>query len=624
MTSVNSFDIFDTLLARSVQNPTDIYRFVEINFPYTNFAKLRHEAHIISNNTIDDIYRKFKVLTGESDDMINKLREFEIETEMKNTIPIRSNISKIQDGDILVSDMYLTHSDITRLLDYHMISKKITLYVQPDGKSSGRIWPELKNKYNIVYHMGDNLHSDIEMASRYNINTVYTEIYKFTRLESQLVGIDFELNKLLRTFRLSNPYSIDSIEYNIFSQQIEYNIPILLFICRKLANILKKENRDTVLFLTRDGCFIIQLFRFLYPNYKSIYLHSSRIINKVYNEEYVNYLKSLYKKDECIIFDLHGSFSSGRELFIETFGHLPRIFIFDISILENYYDEMTYVSSLSSQFLEYLNQDIRGTLVNYINGKDIRMPPDWPVKYLNCMSKTIENFIVFIDKDLILNSEIFNDDVFWKNYYEETSTFSSNILFKHVIDKTKCTLIQLSEKFQYKCENIRKYEEIIDDVITLNNSRQIDLLEINLNTSDSISYHTMWNDYFSNCNNITKYFSDGMIYTLIDGKNTPLDLEVFKNTSYDIIMDKGTCSEMNEHITFKNIWQCMNPGGYYIIENYHISNECTTKYIIDTLTESISDIELKHIIQTKSAVNWLSNSTNSTIFVYIKKLHDLV
>ena len=624
MNSVHSFDIFDTLLARSVQNPTDIYKLVETNFPYTNFAKLRHEAHIISNNTIDDIYIKFKVLTGESDDIINKLRDFEIETEMKNTIPIITNISKIQDGDILVSDMYLRHSDITRLLDYHSISKKITLYVQPDGKSSGRIWPELKNKYNIMYHMGDNLYSDIEMASRYNINTVYTEIHKFTRLESQLVDIDFELNRLLRTFRLSNPYSIDSIEYNIFSQQIEYNIPILLFICRKLANILKKENRDTVLFLTRDGCFIIQLFSYLYPNYKSIYLHSSRIINKVYNEEYVNYLKSLYKKDECIMFDLHGSFSSGRELFIEIFGHLPRIFIFDISILDNYYEEMTYVSSVSSQFLEYLNQDIRGTLVNYVNGKDIRMPPDWPLKYLKCMSDTIKNFIVFMNKDLILNSEIFNNDVFWKNYYKEITLLSSNILFKNVIDKTKYTLTHLSEKFQYKCEHIRKYEEIIDDVITLDNSRQIELLEINLNTSNSTSYHTMWNDYFSCYCNITQFFSDGMIYTLIDGKNTPLELEVFKNTNYDIIIDKGICSEMNDHITFKNIWQCMNPGGYYIIENYHISNECTTKYIIDTLTESISDIELKHMIQTKSSVNWLSNSTNSTIFVYIKKLYDLV
>ena len=34
MNEVTSFDIFDTLLARTVENPTDIFDIIEKNFPY--------------------------------------------------------------------------------------------------------------------------------------------------------------------------------------------------------------------------------------------------------------------------------------------------------------------------------------------------------------------------------------------------------------------------------------------------------------------------------------------------------------------------------------------------------------------------------------------------------------
>ena len=76
--------------------------------------------------------------------------------------------------------------------------------------------------------------------------------------------------KFFRTFRLANPYIENSIEFKLYNQQAEYNIPLLLFICKKLNNILIEENRDTVLFLTRDGCLISKIFKKIYPHFKSI------------------------------------------------------------------------------------------------------------------------------------------------------------------------------------------------------------------------------------------------------------------------------------------------------------------------------------------------------------------
>ena len=174
------------------------------------------------------------------------------------------------------------------------------------------------------------------------------------------------------------------------------------------------ENRNTVLFLSRDGCLLIKLFMYFYPQYKSIYLHSSRIINDNYTDDYISYLKKYYDKESCILFDLHGSFNSGRKLFNTIFGHLPRIFIFDISMIHNYYNGISFITNHSNK-IEQFNQDYKGTLIQYTH-KDIRAPNETPLKYVDIIHKTIDLFIKYIDINS-KNSLIWNDTIFFKNYY---------------------------------------------------------------------------------------------------------------------------------------------------------------------------------------------------------------
>ena len=131
--------------------------------------------------------------------------------------------------------------------------------------------------------------------------------------------------------------------------------------CRQLYNILVRENRDTVLFLSRDGCLIMKLFKFLYPEFNSIYFHSSRRVNESYTKDYCNYVKSIYNKDKCILFDLHGSFKSGRKLFMELFH-------FDIETAGQY-----------RNFSEFEKNDERGS--NLFRGKFHKM--GWDSKYEN-------------------------------------------------------------------------------------------------------------------------------------------------------------------------------------------------------------------------------------------------
>lgn len=654
MKEVTSFDIFDTLLARSVENPTDIFDIIEKKFPYTNYKKIRIQAQNQSNHTMDSIYSEFKNITKENDEIIQRLREFELITEMENTIPILSNISKIKDGDIFVSDMYLSSNEIRKLLNYHNINKNTELFVSSGGKSNGQMWELLIQKYKIISHFGDNYHSDITMASKYGIKGIHTNIHKFTTFESYLIrNNEFELCKQLRKFRLMNHYTENSIEYKIYEQQIVYNIPILLFICNKLDEILINENRNTVLFLSRDGCLLIKLFSHLYPQYKSIYLHSSRIINNNYNADYISYLKENYNKDSCILFDLHGSFNSGRKLFTSIFGSLPRIFIFDISIIHNYYNGMTYITNYSNK-IEQFNQDYKGTLVQFINNNDIRAPTENHIEYIDIMHSTINSFVNFFDINL-KNTPILKNDAFFKSYYIETVRKCEDIL-KNQPETMDIT--QLANKYKsdkgstYACAHYYsiKYEEIINAVLNFKISKKdfntFDLLEIGLNRDNTTSIPSLmiWNDYFNKNINITGFdidsdflkFKDKNIDIKIGDQSNETHLSQLKNKKYDIIIDDGCQASKHQQITFKNLWANLKPGGYFIIENLHYqptpetciktktlfenwknNNWIETEYInIYEIQEIKEDIESIHFYDSKS-IKWGDSVKNA--FVYIKK-----
>ena len=588
---VQSFDIFDTLLARTVKVPSDLFDIIEQKFPYPNFKQIRVLAEQNSNGTMDSIYNNIQQITNESTELTQKLREFEIQTEMENTIPIMSNILQINDGDILVSDMYLSHNEIRRLLDYHKINPNTTLYVSPGGKYNGSMWNKLVQEYKILSHTGDNYHSDIEMASKYNILGIHTTSHKFTVLETFFLTRNFEVSRFLRRFRLMNPYIKNSEEWYTYEIQISINIPVLIFICHKLAEILEKENRTTVLFLTRDGCLLIKLFSFIYPQYKAVYLHSSRIINLNYTDDYISYLKENYNKDTCLLFDLHGKFNTGKNMWQSNFGHLPRIFIFDLSGIVDISDNITYITT-SNPLIENLNLDLWGCLVDYKNNKAIRMPTGYDLNLASITHKTLQKFIDYTYNKQLLCGELFKDDKIWSNYYINHCTpciKSQNFDFHN-------TLTDLANHYKtdkgtvYDCAHHYTilYQEIISDILDKNPYKKVDLLEIGLNpdSADNIPSLLMWNDYFNKNINITGFDINpdfqkfnrqyNNIKILIGDQSNENDLQQLKYKQYDIIIDDGYHASKHQQISFKTLWSSLKSGGYYIIEDLHYKPEMET------------------------------------------------
>lgn len=647
---VNSFDIFDTLITRLVQDPIEVFDYVEKKYNIGNFKIARLQSQHMSNHTFDNIYDNMKKITGLNSDQIELLKNFEITAELDNLIPIKCNIDLVQDGDILVSDMYLPEEILERIVRSCGLSKKVSIYVSPSGKSNGSVWSKLNEIYNIRSHLGDNLHSDIDMARNYGIHAVHTMAHQFSEFEKLIYNTD--LLPFFRKFKLLNPYRESTYEYKLYKEQAEINIPLLCFIISKILDILNTENRDTVLFITRDCCLLQKIFEAYYPQYKSIKFHSSRVINNSYNEDYRNYVKQIYNHEKCLIVDLHGSFNSGRKLFLDLFNQLPRIYIFDYSKQSSEFETLTYSTSISNNIESY-NVDTVGTMVNFEKTLDIRAPAENSIRLVRVIHDTILQFIDYgkgHNFSKIIDNQIFKNSRLLIEFYSRVASIKPLLLnqFDHLSLTNIANLYNTDKGNVYKCAHhyTRTYEKVISKLNT--KSDKVKLLEIGLNRDNSLDIPSlrMWDRYFNNnvklygfdINPDFKNFQRNNIKIYIGDQSKAEDLLQLKNRNYDMIIDDGYHASKHQQISFKTLWDNVANGGFYIIEDLHyqpeLEFELKTKDLFINWKNNnyissnyISESEVRRIAKTIDSIefsdsyskNWDSSILKNALVVIRKK-----
>ena len=124
-----SYDIFNTLIKRRVEKPTDIFGVVEQTMQFPCFREIRIEAERLARIhsrhcevTIEEIYRFFQQMTAVSDEEMASLLKKEVEIEIDYSVlnkSIWSEIKKLISQEkriILISDMYLGSDKIREIL----------------------------------------------------------------------------------------------------------------------------------------------------------------------------------------------------------------------------------------------------------------------------------------------------------------------------------------------------------------------------------------------------------------------------------------------------------------------------------------------------------------------------
>lgn len=194
---MNSWDCFDTLIGRKYFDPKSIFHVVANKINDPSFVSKRIKAEKKSKKkTYQDIYNHLPKYDP----------NIELEAELEYSFPIKCNFDSIQDGDIIVSDMYLNESQIENILRYHGLDKDVKIYSSYGGKKSGWMWDSVKSKHNIDYHFGDNLGSDVIKARKHGINGVFFPGRIFTEKENILKYYSNDLANFVRMLRLLNPH----------------------------------------------------------------------------------------------------------------------------------------------------------------------------------------------------------------------------------------------------------------------------------------------------------------------------------------------------------------------------------------------------------------------------------
>lgn len=272
--NVISFDIFDTLIIRMVNNPKQIFNIVEKLYNSENDKKIQNykTTRIKCEKLIQgeypsllDIYKRMNAYYTE--DECRKLMDLEIKTEKKYCIA-NDDIKKIYEYCIklnkkiyAVSDMYLSSETLREILyeNGYNIDNIIVSNEKKATKSSSKLFKYINEDKNEIIHIGDSLKADFIGARKLGIKSV---MIKKKHFECNNDNLEV-LNKLKNT---------DDYFYNI-----GYSIlgPTLYSFSIWLEEQFEENKINNIYFLAREGKIFKEIFDII-ENKNTKYIYVSR------------------------------------------------------------------------------------------------------------------------------------------------------------------------------------------------------------------------------------------------------------------------------------------------------------------------------------------------------------
>lgn len=287
-----SFDVFDTLLKRKVNNPNDVFNLMQraVQDKISNFAQKRihAESQARSKNnskeiTLDSIY---DCMHGTSIEQKEQLKKLELKFEANILVPNKEmidlfNLCKQANKQIyIISDMYLPLQFIEKIFKKNNITGYKKIYLSSKEKltkRSGQIFDlylkENSFKAEKCIHIGDSWHSDYKIPKSKGISAIHIPRNTI-----------FSNSDILKEQYLSN-----FIRLNIYNKSIQD--PYYKFGYEKFGQFLwgyvkwlhknfQDANIEKVFFFSRDGYIMKQAYDLLYgelqDNIKVKYLEVSR------------------------------------------------------------------------------------------------------------------------------------------------------------------------------------------------------------------------------------------------------------------------------------------------------------------------------------------------------------
>lgn len=279
-----SFDLFDTLMFRTFQEPDDVFEAVEYQYnsqngnkKIKNFKKIRHDTEVALRNkygekeiTIDEIYELLPF-----DKLIrNSLQELEKKIEIQNCVPNVAMIDflytcqKREQKIIITTDMYLDNMTIMEILkkigvqNYRLYLSSQYGTTKKVGKLYEIVLNDLKIQNNEIAHIGDNRVSDILNSKKYGIKA-FERIKEENEIMYYRLRNDIISSNHFNTMCIEKGRSVKDREF-----RLGYNVvgPLVVEFCKWTYKKKLENNIEKILFVSREGYLIYEVFKKMYPD----------------------------------------------------------------------------------------------------------------------------------------------------------------------------------------------------------------------------------------------------------------------------------------------------------------------------------------------------------------------
>lgn len=306
---VISFDIFDTLIFRPFSEPTDAFYFIGEKIGFLDFRRIRMEQELLSRTDcfqkkrhnevgLADIWQRIEQEVGISAETGMKLeQELELEFCYANPfmLEVFRKLLKMGKKIIIISDMYLPKDFLVQLLEKNGYIGFSNLYVSCEygvSKGNGKLFALAKKNLpeNVsVIHVGDNEHSDVKMAKQAGFASLYYPNVNKMALSyraydmSPIVGGAYRGIVDNYLYQGTHSYSME-YEYGFI-----YGGLFVLGYCQFVHRYCGQNNVDKILFLSRDGDILKQVYDRLYLAENTSYVYWSRAAATKLMAEYNKY-----------------------------------------------------------------------------------------------------------------------------------------------------------------------------------------------------------------------------------------------------------------------------------------------------------------------------------------------
>lgn len=305
---VISFDIFDTLLFRPFSDPKDLFRFLGAEFGILDLGRIRVEQEALARQDclalsghgetdLAAIWRRMERETG-----IPAARGMEVELRLEEKFcyanpfmrQVLNRLREMGKEIIAVSDMYLPGEFLAGLLE-RKGCRVGRVYVSCEygaGKADGGLYRVVKRELGkgiSMVHVGDNLHSDVEMARREGFTGLhYPNVHRAAapyrpQDMSPVVGGAYRGVVGCHLYQGTEIYSME-YEYGFV-----YGGLFVLGYCRFIHDYCVRHGVERVLFLARDGDILKQAYDRMYPGEDTVYVYWSRSASVSLMAEYDRY-----------------------------------------------------------------------------------------------------------------------------------------------------------------------------------------------------------------------------------------------------------------------------------------------------------------------------------------------